>query len=80
MSGLNGILSLLGNAAKTLAPLIVPGAGPLLAAAESLTSAFTGIKAANGGQAPADAEAAHDALFARVKAHAEGTLGRLEGG
>jgi hypothetical protein len=79
MSGLNGILSMLGNAAKTLAPMIVPGAGPLLSAAEALSNAFKSVKNANGGQAPADAEAAHDALFAKVKAHADSTLSRLEG-
>lgn len=76
---LNELLSMLGNAAKTLAPMIVPGADKLIAAGEALTHAFTSVKAENGGVAPADAEAAHDALFAKVKAHADSTLGRLEG-
>lgn len=80
MSDFDNILSLLGRAAKTLAPMIVPGSGALIAGAEALSNAFDSIKAANGGQAPADAEAAHDALFARVRAHAESTLGRLEDG
>lgn len=76
---LNGLLSMLGNAAKTLAPMIVPGAGPLIAAGKALSEAFTAAKTANGGTAPPEAEAAHDALFDRVKAHADSTLGRLEG-
>jgi hypothetical protein len=80
MSGLNGILDLLGNAAKQILPLIVPGSGALIQGAEAISNAFESIKAQNGGQAPADAEAAHDALFARVKAHADSTLNRLENG
>lgn len=80
MSDLDTTLSLLGRAAKLIAPMIVPGSGALIAVAESLGAAYKGLRAENGGQAPADAEAAHDALFARVKAHAESTLSRLEGG
>lgn len=77
---LNSILSLIGNAAKDILPAIVPGAGAAIAAAHSIGEAFNAAKAMNGGEAPADAEAAHDALFAKVKAHAESTFGRLEGG
>lgn len=79
MSDFNSILSLVGSAAKQLLPLVVPGAGAAIAGAESLANAFESLKAANHGQAPADAEAAHDALFEKVKAHADSTLGRLEG-
>ncbi len=79
MSGLTGLLSLLGNAAKTLAPMIIPGADKLIQAGEALSNAFQSVKAENGGTAPADAEAAHDALFAKVKAHADSTFGRLDG-
>jgi hypothetical protein len=73
------ILRGLGGLAAKLAPSIIPGAGPAIAAARAIGNAFETVKAANGGQAPADAEAQHDALLARVKAHADSTLGRLEG-
>lgn len=76
---LNSILSGLGSLAKQIAPAIVPGAGPLIKAGEAVLAAFSSVKTINGGHAPPDAEAAHDALFEKVKAHAEGTLGRLEG-
>lgn len=79
MANFDAILKMVGQAAETLAPL-VPGGGPALAAAKALTDAFGALKQANGGTAPADAEAAHDALFAKVMAHADRTLGRLEGG
>jgi hypothetical protein len=45
-----------------------------------MIGAYKTVKEANGGTAPADAEAAHDELFEKVKAHADSTLGRLEGG
>lgn len=77
---LNSILSMLGNAAKELLPAIVPGSGALIAGAEALSTAFTSLKAANGGSAPADADAAHSALYAKVAAHADSTFSRLEGG
>lgn len=80
MSILTTMLSQLGNLAQTLAPQILPGSENLIKAGESLSNAFKAIKAENGGQAPADAEAAHNALFQRVKAHADSTLSRLEGG
>lgn len=80
MADLGPILSMLGNAAKQLAPMVVPGAGPAIAAAEALGRAFTTIKQENGGKAPAEAEAASRALFDRVKAHADSTLSRLERG
>jgi hypothetical protein len=76
---MNAILSGLGSIAKTLVPKLVPGADALFGLAKSVSAAFTSAKSINGGKAPADAEAAHDALFAKVKAHAEGTLSRLEG-
>lgn len=79
MSMFDGLLTTLGAAAKQLATHIVPGADNLLAAGKALTEAFQGVKAQNGGKAPAQAEADHAALFDRVKAHADRTLGRLEG-
>ena len=79
MSILNSLLSQLGSAAKNLAPQIVPGSDKLIAAGEALMKAFTTVKTINGGTAPPDAEAGHDALFEKVKAHADSTLGRLEG-
>jgi len=75
---LNSILSSLGSLAGSIAPGIT-GVGPLLEAGKAISAAFTNIKNLNGGTAPADAEAAHDALFAKVKAHAEATLDRLDG-
>lgn len=75
----NQILSTIGNLAKQVLPAVVPGAGPALAGAKALSEAFQSFKTANGGTAPADAEVAHDALFERVKAHAESTFDRLEG-
>lgn len=80
MTIFNGILEQLGTIAAKLAPQIIPGAGPLIEAGKAISAAFTSIKSLNGGTAPPGAEAQHDALFAKVKAHAEGTLGRLEGG
>jgi hypothetical protein len=76
---LNAILSSLGSVAKRVAENIVPGAGNLVKAGEAVLHAIDSVKTINGGHAPADAEAAHDALFAKVKAHADSTLGRLEG-
>lgn len=80
MSALNNILTMLGSAAKTLLPEIIPGSGALIAGAEALSTAFTSIKAANGGTAPAAADAAHSALYAKVSQHADSTFSRLEGG
>lgn len=79
MSGLSSVLLSLGRAAADLATRMVPGAAPLIAAAHSIASAFETVKASNGGTAPAEAQAGHDALLARVRAHADSTLGRLEG-
>jgi hypothetical protein len=76
---LSGVLSALGHAAEQLVPQLVPGAAPLLGLAHSISAAFETAKAANGGTAPAEAQASSDALLRRVQAHAESTLGRLEG-
>lgn len=79
---LNSILSTLGKVAVELAPKIIPaaaGLGSLIKAGEAIGAAFENLKEANGGTAPTDAEAAHQALFERVKAHADSTLGTLEG-
>ena len=80
MADTKQLFSLLTQAATTLAPMIVPGAGPLIGVAKSLGEAFSGLKQANGGQAPIGAERAHSALYEKVKAHADDTLGRLESG
>lgn len=80
MSMFDSILSSLGTAAKALATHIVPGSSNLIEAGKSLTAAYQTVKAQNGGTAPATAEADHDALLAKVRAHADRTLGRLEGG
>lgn len=73
------ILKNLADVARQVAPIVVPGAANAIAAAEALASAYNALKAHNGGQAPAEAEAASRALFEKVKAHADSTLGRLEG-
>jgi hypothetical protein len=85
----DSILSILGTAAAGLNPQLgaVVKAGTaafqnrdkLIAAGKSLTAAFSDLKAANGGTAPADAEAKHDALVASVTAHAGRTFDRAEG-
>lgn len=83
MGILNTILGSLGEQAKLLAGHIIPGAGAiedLVKAGKAVSDAFIVVKSANGGTAPADAEASHDALFEKVKAHADGTLSRLDGG
>jgi hypothetical protein len=82
MSMFDSILSSLGGVAGQLASKIIPGAQALpslVKAGEALIGAFKSIKSLNGGTAPPDAEAQHDALFDKVKAHADSTLGRLEG-
>jgi hypothetical protein len=79
MTIFNGILSQLGSIATSLVPQIVPGADKLIEAGKAISAAFTNIKGLNGGTAPPDAEEAHDALLAKVRAHADSTLGRLEG-
>ena len=76
---LNSILSSLGSLATTIAPAIVPGAGAAIKAGQAILQAFNTVKEANGGTAPADAEAAHAALYEKVMAHADATLGRAEG-
>jgi len=79
---LSSVLSSLGGTMKMLLPAIVPGASALPAiikGAQALSDAFKSVKSANGGTAPADAAAAHDALMAKVNEHADETLGRLEG-
>lgn len=76
---LNSILNLLGQAATQLAPQIVPGAGPLIALGQTIVKAIDDGKAANGGSLPPAAASGHSALFDKVKAHADGTLSRLEG-
>ncbi len=76
---LNKILTDLGGIAGQLAGAVT-GVGPLMEGAKSVAAAFASIKSANNGQAPADAEAQHDALLAKVNEHADSTLGTLEGG
>lgn len=71
------LFSLLGKAAEAIAPHIT-GAGPLLDAGKAITAAFTNLKDAGGTPAPDD-EARHDALFAKVQAHAASTLDRADG-
>lgn len=83
MTILTTVLSSLGGTAKLLAGALIPGAGnidELVKAGESIIAAFNTTKEANGGTAPADAEESHKLLLSKVQAHAEGTLGRLEGG
>jgi 1-deoxy-D-xylulose 5-phosphate reductoisomerase len=91
MAGMfDSALAMLGNAAAAINPQLgsavragtaaFANRDKLLAAGKSLSAAFTSLKEANGGTAPADAEAKHDALFAKVKAHAERTFDRAEGG
>lgn len=79
MSQLNSILTSLGGIASTVASAIVPGSDKLIEAGKKILDAFDSVKAINGGEAPADAEAGHDALFEKVMAHADSTLGKLEG-
>lgn len=79
MTILNGILAQLGSIAGQLATSIVPGAGAAIKAGEAILAAFNVVKEANGGTAPADAEAQHQALLEKVNAHADATLGRAEG-
>lgn len=79
---LSSVLSSLGGTMKMLLPALIPGASALPAlidGAKALSEAFKSVKSANGGTAPADAEASHTALMAKMNAHADGTLGRLEG-
>lgn len=80
MTMFNSLLSGLGSLAATLLPQVVSGAGPVIKAAEALSHAFSSIKTLNGGTAPADAEANHDALMKRVMEHADATFDRAEGG
>lgn len=83
MTQFTSILSSLGGVAAAIAEKIIPGASAiedLVKGAASVSAAFNSIKTANGGYAPADAQAQHDALMQKVNAHADGTLGRLEGG
>jgi hypothetical protein len=76
----NGLLGTLGAAAAEMAKRFIPGSGPAIEAAKAIGAAFENVKQLNGGTAPPAAQADHDALFAKVKAHADRTLGRLEGG
>jgi hypothetical protein len=71
------LFSFLGKAAEALAPHIT-GAGPLLEAGKAITNAYQNLKEAGGTPSPDD-EAAHDALFEKVKAHADSTFDRLDG-
>jgi flavin-dependent dehydrogenase len=76
----DGLLSLIGQAAQVLAPQVVQGAGTAIKAGKALSDAFKAAKSLNGGTAPADAEAQHNALFDRVMAHADATFDRAERG
>jgi hypothetical protein len=80
MSMFDGLLSKLGNAAAEMAERFIPGSAHAIEAAKAIGAAFENVKQLNGGAAPPSAQADHDALFAKVKAHADHTLGRLEGG
>lgn len=79
MAQFDALLKTLGTAAQQLAGRIVPGAPALIEAGKSLAAAYTTLKRENGGTAPREADAGHDTLFQKVKAHADRTLGRLEG-
>lgn len=74
----DNILSSLGSLSSMAAGLI-PGAGPAIQVGKALIDAFKTVKEANGGTAPASAETAHQALVAKVNAHADETFGRLDG-
>lgn len=86
---LDMVLSLLGNAAAGLNPQLgaavkvgtaaFQNRDKLIAGGKALTEAFNSFKEANGGTAPADAEAKHDAMVASVTAHAKQTFDRAEG-
>jgi hypothetical protein len=73
---LNKILTELGSLAGGVATAAT-GAGPLIAAGQAIIRAFEDVKQLNGGTAPADAEANHQALVAKVNQHADQTLGGL---
>jgi len=78
----NSMLSTLGSLSSSIASAIIPGAAALpslLKAGKAAVEAFQSLKEANGGTAPADAEASHQALVTKVNAHADATFGRAEG-
>jgi hypothetical protein len=80
---LTSVLSSLGSLAGSIATSIIPGAGAiedLVKAGKAVSDAYSNVKVLNGGTAPADADASHAALMEKMNAHANGTLGRLEGG
>lgn len=78
MSAFGSLFSLITQASKALAPMIT-SPGPLVNAGKALVDAYDNLKSVSDTPPPADAEAAHDALFNKVKAHANSTLSRLEG-
>lgn len=80
MGMFDGVLSMLGQAAAAMAPNVVSGATNIIKAGKALSDAFKSVKTANGGSAPVDAEAQHDALFNRVMEHADKTFDRAERG
>jgi len=78
----NGLLSSLASWSSSLATLLVPGAAnlpKLVAAGKAAIEAFQHLKEANGGTAPPDAEASHQALVQKVNEHANATFDHAEG-
>lgn len=74
---LNGLAGNLLRIGESLLPMIVPGAGPVIAAAKEAAGALGKIKAIEGISDPAALEAMQGQLEAAVFAHADRTLDSL---
>lgn len=79
MSDFSKIAGLVMEAAKDLAPLIVPGAPLAIKAGEKLVAALQELGDKVPPQTRAELDAQRLALEARVNAHADETIARLRG-
>lgn len=80
MSDLSSILQGLGKVAIQLAPTIVPGAAPAIAAGRAVLDAIAALKPGHPGELPREVGEGETALMAAVRAHAESTFDRAENG
>lgn len=75
-----GLISSIASVAEKVLPAIVPGAGAAIEAGKAVVGLIDRAKETFGDQVPASLLAKREELMTRVRAHAESTADRLEGG
>lgn len=77
MADMKALLDSLISLGKTVLPLIVPGAGPMIEIGERVIEAIDHAKATAGADTPAELDQIRGDLDARVNAHVDQTIANL---